>query len=85
MHKIINNILSFPQLPCMKEAICDIQDVCGSLQERRADAECEIRRCFTTLHDLLDKRQTELINALNTIESEKQQTLGRSRGCVLLL
>lgn len=64
------------QLPCMKEAICDIQDVCRSLQERRAEAEKEVRKCFDALHELLDKRQTTLINSLNTIESEKQKTLG---------
>ncbi|XP_071547968.1 tripartite motif-containing protein 3-like isoform X2 [Panulirus ornatus] len=74
MHQLIDRVTM--QLPCMKEAICDIQDVCRSLQERRAEAEKEVRKCFDALHELLDKRQTTLINALNTIESEKQKTLG---------
>nr|XP_053636706.1 tripartite motif-containing protein 3-like isoform X5 [Cherax quadricarinatus] len=74
MHQLIDRVTM--QLPCMKEAICDIQDVCRSLQERRAEAEKEVRNCFDTLHELLDKRQTALINSLNTIESGKQMTLG---------
>ncbi|XP_069977911.1 tripartite motif-containing protein 3 isoform X3 [Penaeus vannamei] len=77
MHQLIDRVTM--QLPCVKEAICDIQDVCHNLEERRADAENEIRRCFNTLHELLDKRQTALINLLNSIESEKQQTLGNQR------
>ncbi|XP_045594041.2 tripartite motif-containing protein 3 isoform X2 [Procambarus clarkii] len=74
MHQLIDRVTM--QLPCMKEAICDIQDVCHSLQERRGEAEKEVRNCFETLHELLDKRQTALINSLNSIESEKQMTLG---------
>lgn len=70
-------LLPCSQLPCMKEAICDVQEVVSSLQGRRAAAEAEVRRCFDSLHQLLDQRQTVLINALNTIESEKQQTLGK--------
>ncbi|XP_042213078.1 tripartite motif-containing protein 2-like [Homarus americanus] len=74
MHQLIDRVTM--QLPCMKEAICDIQDVCHSLQGRRVEAEKEVRSCFDALHDLLDKRQTVLINSLNSIESEKQKTLG---------
>ncbi|MPC09485.1 Tripartite motif-containing protein 2 [Portunus trituberculatus] len=74
MHQLIDRVTM--QLPCMKEAICDVQEVVSSLQGRRAAAESEVRRCFDSLHQLLDQRQTALINALNTIESEKQQTLG---------
>lgn len=77
MHQLIDRVTM--QLPCMKEAICDVQEVVSSLQGRRAAAEAEVRRCFDSLHQLLDQRQTALINALNTIESEKQQTLGNQR------
>ncbi|CAL4097070.1 unnamed protein product [Meganyctiphanes norvegica] len=74
MHSLIDRVTM--QLPCVKEAICDIQDVVHNLDERRTEAEKEIRSCFNSLQELLDKRQTELINALNREESIKQKTLG---------
>lgn len=77
MHQLIDRVTM--QLPCVKEVICDIQDVCRNLRERRTEAEKDIRRCFDSLHELLDKRQTTLINSLNTIESEKQQTLDNQK------
>ena len=60
----------------MKEAICDIGDISTNLETSRGDAEREVRACFMQLHDLLDQRQTQLINSLNTVVSKKQQTLG---------
>ncbi|XP_068250054.1 tripartite motif-containing protein 3-like isoform X3 [Palaemon carinicauda] len=77
MHQLIDRVTM--QLPCVKESICDIQDVSRNLREKRTEAEKEIRRCFDILHELLDKRQTTLINSLNTIESEKHQTLDNQR------
>ncbi|XP_064079014.1 tripartite motif-containing protein 3-like isoform X3 [Macrobrachium nipponense] len=77
MHQLIDRVTM--QLPCVKESICDIQDVSRNLREKRTEAEKEIRRCFDILHELLDKRQTTLINSLNTIESEKQQTLDNQK------
>ncbi|KAK4305725.1 hypothetical protein Pmani_022399 [Petrolisthes manimaculis] len=74
MHQLIHRVTM--QLPCMKKSISDIEGVCVSLRESRVRAEGEVRQCFTSLHHLLDQRQTQLINALNTVESEKQRTLG---------
>ncbi|XP_076046814.1 tripartite motif-containing protein 2-like isoform X2 [Oratosquilla oratoria] len=68
------------QLPCVKEGICDIQDIWRNLEEHRAEAEKEIRTCFESLNELLAKRQTALINTLNTVVSLKQKTLAEQKG-----
>ncbi|RXG68298.1 Tripartite motif-containing protein 2 [Armadillidium vulgare] len=67
------------QLPCMKEALCKLSEAATQLEVNKKKSEKDLRSCFRDLHDLLDERQTELLNRLNNLVTVKRNTIETQR------
>lgn len=62
----------------MKEALCKLSEAASQLEVNKKKSEKDLRTCFRDLHDLLDERQTELLNRLNNLVTVKRNTIGTS-------
>ena len=54
----------------------DLSLLSKQLDQKRTEAENQIRVSFQSLHDVLNQRQTELMNTLNNVVSQKKSSIG---------
>lgn len=70
---------AYAQVPALKEGIELVTDMAADLANRRAEAEDQIVDSFDTLMLTLEQRKMTLLNELEAIHSQKQQTLARQK------
>ena len=67
------------QLTTVKKALADLDVCCGEISDQRAIIEADIHRTTQRLHEIIDVRNTELINQLHQKTQEKLKGLAVQR------
>ena len=67
------------QLLATKEALTLIDTRCGEISDQRAATEANIQSTFRRLHEILDARQTQLIDQLHHATQRKLKSLAAQR------